>query len=320
MSSPVVAGGRGGRPATIPPVTSPRRRARTTVRLRAVAAVGVAVGAIGALAAMSIVGAGAPVGAQVRRTTTTLVGRTTSTVVPSTVVTTTTAFVATTLPQIATAGVSPKVADAGTAGDDPAQTKLRWIIWGLVGLAVVILVCTAVFWWTTRPGHEPRVRVTEVDDGELDDGDHEVRVTEIESDDWYGDAEPLPQQIDAGSLAAPPEVLQPLTAVNAPLPPVRRPPDVDDSVIAAAIADLADRPLPVARPADAYEPTPVAAPPAAAAPVGEEPAAEEPVPVAAEPTPADPADDEGPWVPKLPEPPGGEWRGIRPLGPTRRTE
>jgi len=38
-----------------------------------------------------------------------------------------------------------------TAADNPAQRTLLWIIAALVLLAVVVLVCTVVFWRRTRP-------------------------------------------------------------------------------------------------------------------------------------------------------------------------
>jgi hypothetical protein len=38
-----------------------------------------------------------------------------------------------------------------TAADNPAQQTLQWIIGGLILLAIVVLVCTVLFWRRTKP-------------------------------------------------------------------------------------------------------------------------------------------------------------------------
>ena len=268
--------------------------------------------------------------APTRRTTSTLAARTTSTA-PTTLATTTTSAVPTTLPQVATSDGSPKVADAGTTGADPAQARLRWIIWGLVALAAMILLATVIFWWTTRPGRRADVRVTVLEDEDAvgHDDDHEVG-------DWYGEeSDDLDLGDDEGRrdtvddplgvappavIAAAPEILQPMMAVTAPLPPVRRPPEVDDAIIAAALADIVDRPVREARPEDAYDPTPVT--PATRPVPGSEPSVADPwsPPTAEEPGSVRDEDEDGPWVPKPAEPESQRWQGIRPLGPTPRAD
>ena len=63
----------------------------------------------------------------------------------------------TTLPPTTTVAPIPSIADQGnrvtTKGkvDDPAQKRLRWIIVGLVGLAVIVAGLTIWLWRATRP-------------------------------------------------------------------------------------------------------------------------------------------------------------------------
>ena len=50
-----------------------------------------------------------------------------------------------------TAEVAPATEVATPVKEDPAAVRLRWIIYGLVGLAAVVLVGTILFWRATRP-------------------------------------------------------------------------------------------------------------------------------------------------------------------------
>jgi len=52
------------------------------------------------------------------------------------------------LPSVATEGTT---ATSGESADDPAQDRLRYIIIGLVVLAVIIVVLTVLFWRATDP-------------------------------------------------------------------------------------------------------------------------------------------------------------------------
>ncbi len=75
--------------------------------------------------------------------------RTTTTVAPP--ATTTTAMPATSEPPVPTVANETKTVETKGEIDDPAQKKLRWIIIGLIGLAVLILILTIWFWRATRP-------------------------------------------------------------------------------------------------------------------------------------------------------------------------
>ena len=79
-------------------------------------------------------------------TTTVDPGETTSTVTPPTA----------TPPVPTVANESTQSVEKKGEIDDPAQKELRWIIIGLLGLAVVILILTIWFWRATRPARRPQ--------------------------------------------------------------------------------------------------------------------------------------------------------------------
>jgi hypothetical protein len=287
------------------------------------------------------VAAGAAVPTTLRRTT----GVSTTTLPATTLAPTTTQAPVTTLAPAST-DTTPTAQKSGTVASDPAQKRLRWIIGGLIGLAVLALVATIWFWRATRP--IPDVSVTEV-------------AAEDEAD---GVATMAPSSLPPVTGPAPALEAVPLMAPTAPLPPTVA------GVVASVPAPEPFVPTPVSSsppplsPADVYgsppPPPPVAdpdptwfeepdpprfeepEPPAFEEP--EPPAFEEPEPPAfEEPEPprfADPEptttydavdpeheaedefDDGGVWEPRSQaEPPPGDgeqWRGIRPLGPVPR--
>jgi hypothetical protein len=312
------------------PVTR-RHIGRASLRLA------VAVGVFAVVGTWGGVTAGAAVPVTQSRTghiSTTTVPLPTTTVPPPT-----TAAPQTTVPQASTDS-TPTAQKSGTVASDPAQKRLRWIIAGLVGLAVIVLIVTIWFWRATSPSRG--VTVTEVATDE--DGDGSVPAQP---------AIPTP----AAAPGTPVDAL-PLMAVNAPLPSAG--PPVATSATTAFVPTAAVPSPPPQNPADVYgtapappdPPTEVAPDPQwfkdpepASADLPDPPAFDEPdPPTFAEPDPPhfeeseptslveavaddyqDEDDDEGEvWEPRSTVEPmtgdGEQWRGIRPLGPVPRGE
>ncbi len=95
----------------------------------------------------------------------------------------------------------PSVSTDGTTStptgpvDDPAQDRLRYIIWGLVGLAVVVAVATVMLWRATSPKRAVTVSVIPVEGDEqrppIPTG---TRVAPVAPDPLMAPTRPLPPE------------------------------------------------------------------------------------------------------------------------------
>ncbi len=188
---------------------SPARCCRTPLRCAA-ASVLLAGGLSGALAVLAPLASSAPTAAAAATTVPkTTVSKTTvpKSTVPTSTITppkaTTTSPSGLTSTSISSAGVPGAPPTAGiegqsTAADNPSQSTLRWLIWGLIGLAIVVAAMTVWLIRATRPIRDAPVGGTggDLDNKELDDIDES-------GDDRVNDSGPrdgLVSPVDTGQL------------------------------------------------------------------------------------------------------------------------